>query len=129
MAWEFMCNCFLGNIWQQVLPWQHFFMFLGLKNLFLGGSLHSKPLHRLELISLTTITGNKCCLATLFSFSWTQEYFYGFFAFHTPAQTGADELFGNTWQQVLPWQHFFRFLDLQIFLWVLCFPYLCTDWS
>ena len=22
-----MCNCFHGNIWQQLLPWQHFFMF------------------------------------------------------------------------------------------------------
>ena len=52
-----MCNVFLGNIWQQVLLWQHFFMFLGLKNL-LWGSLDSKPLHGLELISLTTITGN-----------------------------------------------------------------------
>ena len=52
-----MCNCFIGNVWQQVLPWQHFFMFLGLKNLF-WVSLHSKPMRGLELISLTTITGN-----------------------------------------------------------------------
>ena len=26
----------------------------------------------------------------IFSVSWTHEYFYGFFSFHTPAQTGAD---------------------------------------
>ena len=85
-----MCNCFLGNIWQQILPWQQFFMFLGLRNTF-WSSLHSKPLHELELISLTTITGN-----TFFSVSWGHEYFYGFFAFQTPAQTGAELVF---------WQH------------------------
>ena len=51
-------------------------------------SLHSKPLHGLELISFSTITS--VAMATLFSVSWTHEYFYGFFAFHTPGQTGAD---------------------------------------
>ena len=41
------------------------------------------------------------------SVSLTYKYFYVFFAFHTAAWTGADKLFGDTWQQVLPWQYFF----------------------
>ena len=51
--------------------WQHFLMFLRFKNLFVG-SLHSKPLHRLELTSFLTIPGNKCCHGNTFLlFSWT----------------------------------------------------------
>ena len=43
-----------------VYTWEHFLVFLGFKNLFVG-SLHSKPLHGLELISFLAIPG-----ATLF---------------------------------------------------------------
>ena len=58
-----------------------FSCFLGF-SIFWGGSLHSKPLHGLELISFLTITGN-----TFFLFL---GLIYGLFAFPTPAQTGAD---------------------------------------
>ena len=71
-----MCDYFLGNIWQQVLPWQHFLMFLALYCL-LEGSWNSKPLHGLELVSFLMITGNKCAMATFFSVSWTYKYFMG----------------------------------------------------
>ena len=66
-----------------------FFHVFGLKNLF-WGSLQSKPLDGLELMSLTAITGNTFAMATLYSVSRTYKYFYGFFAFHTPPQIGAD---------------------------------------
>ena len=57
--------------WQQVLPWQHFFWFLGLVNIFMG-SLLSIPLHRLQLISFSATPGNKCCHGnTFFSISLT----------------------------------------------------------
>ena len=71
-----MCNCFFGNIWQQVLLWQHFFMFLGLKNLF-WGSLHSKPMHGLELVGLTTITGNTFARHHFFLFLGLINIFMG----------------------------------------------------
>ena len=52
--------------------WQHFLMFLGFKNLFVG-SLHSKP------------------MATLYLFLGpTYKHFCGFFAFQSPAWIGAD---------------------------------------
>ena len=50
--------------------WQHFLMFLGFKNLFVG-SLHSKPLHGLELITFSAIPGNKFYHGITLSFSWT----------------------------------------------------------
>ena len=50
-----------------MLPWQHFFLFLGLTNIFVA-SLHSKPLHGLELISFSTIPDNKCCHGITFLF-------------------------------------------------------------
>ena len=49
-------------------------------------------------------------MTTLFSVAWNNKYLCGFFALQTLAWIGADEVFGNTWQQVLPWQHFFPFL-------------------
>ena len=58
-AW-IRADYFFGNTWQQVLPWQHFFMFLGPKS-FSRCSLHSRPLHELLLISFSMIPGNKCC--------------------------------------------------------------------
>ena len=58
-------------------------MFLGFKNL-LVGSLHSKPLHGLELTSFSTIPGNKCCHGNTFSVSGPKyKHFCGFFAFQT----------------------------------------------
>ena len=45
----------LHDTWQQVLPCQHFFLFLALVNICIA----SIPLHRLELISFLTIPGNK----------------------------------------------------------------------
>ena len=51
-------DCFLGNIWQHIL------MFLGLKNIF-SGSLHSKPLHGLELISFSTGDNTFFCFLDL----------------------------------------------------------------
>ena len=69
-----------------------FTCFLGLQ-IFFWGSLHSKPLHGLELISLTTITGNTV-----------------------------------PWKEVLPWQHFFLFLELHFYcvntsyLWTIALP-------
>ena len=68
-----------------MLPWQHFFLFLGLMNIFMG-SLLSIPLHRLELISFSATPGNNVAILILFCVSWTYKYFYGFFVFHTPAQ-------------------------------------------
>ena len=79
-----MAILFFCIVFQTVILWQHFLMFLGFKNLFLGslhskpqwqyfiffldlyiniflGSLHSKPLHGLELTSFSTIPGNTCC--------------------------------------------------------------------
>ena len=74
----------------QATSWQHFFWFLGLVNIFMG-SLLSIPLHRLQLITFSATPGNKCCHGnTFFLFFLTYKYFYGFFAFHTPAQTAAD---------------------------------------
>ena len=47
-------------------PWQHFIFFLDLYiNIFVG-SLHSKPLHGLELTSFLTIPGNKYCHGNTF---------------------------------------------------------------
>ena len=46
--------------------WQHFLKFLGVKNLFVG-SLHSKPLYGLELITQQYLTTN-VAMATLFLF-------------------------------------------------------------
>ena len=63
-----------------------FSCFLGLK-IFFWGSLHSKSLYGLELLSLT-ITGNTFVMATLIFVSCTYKHFYGLFAFHTPAQIG-----------------------------------------
>ena len=55
------------------------------------GSLLSIPLHSLERISFLANLATSVATATLFLFvSWTCKYFYGFFAFHTPAQTAAD---------------------------------------
>ena len=46
--------------------WQHFIFFLDLYiNIFVG-SLHSKPLHGLELTSFSTIPGNKYCHGNTF---------------------------------------------------------------
>ena len=124
-----MCNCFLGNIWQQVLLWQQFFVFLGLKNLF-WGSLHSKPLHGLELISLTAITGNtrkKCWhfflflglinifMGSLFSIPLHRLELISFSA--SPGNKCCNT--GNT----------LCFLGLKIFLGVLYIPNPCTHWS
>ena len=51
---------FFGN------TWQHFIFFLDLYiNIFVV-SLHSKPLHGLELTSVSTISGNKCCHGNTF---------------------------------------------------------------
>ena len=56
---------FFGNTWQQLLSWQHFFCFFYLYiNIFVVSSLHSKPQHRLELTSVSTLSGNKCCNGT-----------------------------------------------------------------
>ena len=76
---------FFNDTWQQVLPRQHFFVSLTLK--YFMGSLHSIPLHRLEPNS--------------------------FSEFQTPAWIGADHFFNDTWQQVLPRQHFFVSLTLK----------------
>ena len=54
------------------------------------GSLLSIPLHRLERISFSATLSTSVAMATRFFVSWTCKYFYGFFAFHTPAQTAAD---------------------------------------
>ena len=62
-----MCDSFLCNMWQ------HFFMFLGLKNRFLV-SLHSKPLHGLELISFSMILDNRCCHGNTFCLFLGCEY-------------------------------------------------------
>ena len=43
----------------------YFFKFLGHKNYF-RGSLHSNPLHRVELTSFTMVYGNKCCQSNTF---------------------------------------------------------------
>ena len=37
----------------------------------LAGSLHTKPLHGLELITFSTIPSNKFCHGNTLSFSWT----------------------------------------------------------
>ena len=74
---------FFNNTWQQVLPWQHCFMFLGLTNLS-RVSLHSKPLHRFQPISFSATPGDKCCHGNTF-FCFFGLYFCGFFAFQTPA--------------------------------------------
>ena len=125
-----MCNCFLGNIWQQVLPWQHFFMFLGPKNRF-WGSLHSKPLHGLELITLTTITGTPLPWQHFFLFlgliSWTYIFMGSLLSIPLhklelisfSATPGNKCCHGST----------LCFLNLKIFLWVLCIPNPCTHWS
>ena len=61
--------------------------------------LLSIPLHRLELISFSAKPAEIS--------PGLKNIFIGSFAFHTPAQTGADYLFGNTCQQELQLQHFF----------------------
>ena len=104
------------------------FLFLGLTNIFMG-SLLTIARHRLELIRFSAKPGNKCCHGNLFYVSWAYKSFLGFFTCQTPAQIGADWFFGNTRQQVLPWQHFFLFRGL-IFLWVLCIsnPFMNRSW-
>ena len=71
VAMAILFLCFFSNC-DFVGTWQHFQMFLGFKNLFVG-SLHSKP------------------MATLYLFLGPiYKHFYGFFAFQTPARIGAD---------------------------------------
>ena len=72
-----------------VLPWQHFFSVSWAYKYFMG-SLLSIPLHRLWLISFSATPGNKCCHGNTFFRFLGLQIFYGFFAFHAPAQTGAD---------------------------------------
>ena len=74
-------------MFQQQLTTSVAMAILGLK-IFCLGSLHSNPLHRLELISFRMTPGTKCFQDnTFFLFN---GLFYGFFAFHTTAWTGDD---------------------------------------
>ena len=96
-----------------VYTWEHFLVFLGFKNLFVG-SLHSKPLHGLELISFLAIPG-----ATLF-FYFLDPYINIFVGslYSIPLHRLEPLIFGNTLQQLLSWQHFFCFFYLYINIFV-----------
>ena len=105
-----------------MFPWQHFFLFLGFMNIFMG-SLLSIPLHRLELIDNT----------------WQQVLPWHFFLF-----LGLTNIFmGSLLFMPLHRLKLISFLatpdkcchgtlcclGIKIFLEVLYIPNLCTHWS
>ena len=95
-----------------MLPWQHLFLFLGLKYKYFMGSLLSIPLHRLQLINFSATPGNKCCHGYTFFFFFDLQIFLWVLCFPYPCTDWNWLVFRQTWQQVLPWQHFFLFLGL-----------------
>ena len=110
-------NLFCGFFAFQT-AWQHFIFFLDLYiNIFVG-SLHSKPLHGLELSSFSTVPGNNFCFLDLYI-----NIFVG--SLHSIPLHGLKLLsffFGNTcwqYQQLLSWQHFFFFFYLYINIFVI----------
>ena len=90
LSWQhFFCffylyiNIFVVSSWHSKpqrrleLPWQHSFLFLELINNLMD-SLHSLPLHGLELIRFSAITCNKCCHdITFFLFLGLTNIFMG----------------------------------------------------
>ena len=119
---------FLAISGKQVLPWQHCFMLLGLKSLS-WGSLHSKPLHRLELICLTTITGNTLPWQHFFLFIGLINIFMGSLLSMPLCRLELISLSATPGNNCCHSNTFSCFLGLKVFLGVLYTPNHCMDWS
>ena len=107
------------------LPWQHFFMFLGLSL----SSLHSKSLHGLEVISFSMIPGNKSCHGnTFFLFLRLMNLFMGSLL-SIPLRRLELISFSSTPDNKCCHGNTLCFLGLKIFLGVLYIPNPCIHWS
>ena len=87
------------------------------------GSLLSTPLHRLEQISFSAHLATSVVVATLFCFFGLVNIFVGSLLSIPLHRLELISFLSKPGKKCCHGNTFFFSFDLQIFLWVLCFPY------